>query len=88
MNRITPIAVWAYLVIATIIEAMLVNNPAGLGPALATTTILVLAATQVGGIAAVNMHLKDEPRSVVGVAGASIFFAVLAVVLFLASIGH
>lgn len=89
MNRITPIAVWTYLVLATLAEASLVSNPLSLGQNLVVAIIFVLAATQVGALASVYMHLKYEPRPVVGIAAASIFFAVLAVALFLASIsGH
>jgi hypothetical protein len=36
----------------------------------------------------VFLRLKYEPRGIVGIAAASLFFAVLAVVLALGSIGH
>jgi cytochrome c oxidase subunit IV len=82
------LAVWTYLVVATVAEAYLVSNAVGLGQGLLVALVLALAATQVGAVASVYMHLRYEPRPVVGIAAASIFFAVLAVALFLASIGH
>jgi len=88
MNKATPPAVWAYLVIATLAEAFLATSLTGLAANTLVVVILVLAATEVGAIGAVFMHLKYEPRAVVGIAAASIFFAVLAVALFLASISH
>ena len=88
MNKTAPLAIWTYLVVATLSEAYLVSNPVGVGQSLLITLVLVLAATQVGAVASVYMHLRYEPRPVVGIAVASIFFAVLAVALFLASIGH
>lgn len=88
MTKTAPLAIWTYLVVATLSEAYLVSNPVGLGQSLLIALVLVLAATQVGAVASVYMHLRYEPRAVVGIAAASIFFAVLAVALFLASIGH
>ena len=88
MNKTTPVAIWAYLVIATLAQASLATTSLGLTSSIVIVLILLLGATEVGGVAAVFMHLKYEPRSVVAIAAASIFFAVLAVVLFLASIGH
>lgn len=88
MNKATPVAIWAYLVIATLVQVSLATLSLGFTSVLIIVLVLGLGATEVGGIAAVFMHLKYEPKSVVAIAAASIFFAVLAVVLFLGSISH
>ena len=44
--------------------------------------------SQILSVAMVFLRLKYEPRGIVGLAAASLFFAVLAVVLALGSIGH
>ncbi len=88
MNKATPLAVWSYLVAATLVQVSLATLSTGLASAVVFVMILGLGATEIGGIAAVFMHLRWEPKSVVAIAAASVFFAVLAVVLFLGSIGH
>ncbi len=88
MNKATPLAIWAYLVAAALVQVSLATLSIGLASAVVIVMILGLGATEIGGIAAVFMHLRWEPKSVVAIAAASVFFAVLAVVLFLGSIGH
>jgi hypothetical protein len=86
---ITPLAAWAYLVAATLAEMALASNYFPLKNATYTNSIIaVLAATQVFAVSLVYLRLKYETRGVLAVAGASLFFSVLAVVLFLASLGH
>jgi len=82
MNNTTPIAVWSYLVVATLFEWALAKN------FLSPTTVYTNAASQILAVAMVFLRLKYEPRGIVGLAAASLFFAVLAVVLALGSIGH
>lgn len=88
MSKATPIAVWSYLMIATLLEAVLAKNFFSLGTIYTNVTIAILAASEIAAVGAVFLRLKYEPRSVLGLAGASIFFAVLAVVLALGSLGH
>ncbi len=88
MARTAPVAVWSYLVIATLLEAALVTNLSSLGVLIVDAIVLLLAAGEIFSIGFVYMHLKWEPRSLVGVAVISVFFAVLAVSLSLASLGH
>ena len=88
MNSTTPMAVWSYLVVATLLEWALAKNFLGLGTIYTNVGIAVLTASQITTVAAVFLRLKYEPRSVVGIAGASLFFAVLAVILALGSIEH
>ena len=88
MNKITPIAVWSYLVVSTLLEATLANKVVSVSSTYANIAIGVLTASQVGTVGAIYLGLKYEPRAVVGIAVASLFFAVLAVVLALGSLGH
>ena len=88
MSNTTPIAVWSYLIIATLMEWALAKNILTLDLLYTNIAIGVLAASQILTIASVFLRLKYEPRGVVGIAAASVFFAVLAVVLALGSIGH
>jgi len=88
MNKMTPVAAWSYLVIATLLEAALANKVLSLNTTYANIAIGVLAASQVATVGAIYLGLKYEPRAVVGIAVASLFFAVLAVVLALGSLGH
>lgn len=88
MNNTTPIAVWSYLVVATLLEWALAKNFLGLTTLYSNIVIGLLAASQIFTVAMVFLRLKYEPRGVVGIAAASVFFAVLAVVLALGSIGH
>ena len=88
-TMITPLAAWVYLVAATLVEMALANNYFPLKNATyANSIIAVLAATQVFAVSLVYLRLKYETKGVLAVAGASLFFSVLAVVLFLASLGH
>jgi hypothetical protein len=87
-GRTAPLAAWAYLIVTTIAEMAIANNYIHLTGIYDPITIGVLVATQVIAMGTIFLRLKYEPRSIVGVAGASIFFAVLAVVLFIASLGH
>jgi len=88
MNNTTPIAVWSYLVVAALFEWALAKN--FLSPTTTYTNIVIaaLAASQILAVSMVFLRLKYEPRGIVGLAAASLFFAVLAVVLALGSIGH
>jgi heme/copper-type cytochrome/quinol oxidase subunit 4 len=88
MSSSTPIAVWSYLVVATLLEWALAKNFLSLSTIYANIVIAVLAASQILTVALVFLRLKYEPRGIVGIATASLFFAVLAVVLALGSIGH
>ncbi len=88
MNSAIPIAVWSYLVAATLLEWALAKNFLSLTTIYTNIAIAVLAASQIFSVAMVFLRLKYEPRGVVGIAAASLFFAVLAVVLALGSIGH
>lgn len=88
MNSTTPIAVWSYLVVATLLEWALAKNLLSLSTIYTNIVIAVLAASQILAVATIFLRLKYEPRGIVGLAAASLFFAVLAVVLALGSIGH
>jgi heme/copper-type cytochrome/quinol oxidase subunit 4 len=88
MNSTTPIAVWSYLVVATLLEWALAKNFLSLSTIYTNIVLAVLAASQILIVALVFLRLKYEPRGIVGIAAASLFFAVLAVVLALGSIGH
>ncbi len=88
MQNTTPIAVWSYLVVATLLEWVLAKNLPSLGTIYTNIVIAALAASQILAVAMVFLRLKYEPRGIVGIAAASLFFAVLAVVLALGSIGH
>jgi len=88
MQNTTPIAIWSYLVVATLLEWALARNLLSLATIYANIAIAVLAASQILAVAMVFLRLKYEPRGIVGIAAASLFFAVLAVVLTLGSIGH
>jgi hypothetical protein len=88
MNKITPVAAWFYLIVATLLEAALANKALSLSTTYTNIAIGVLAASQVAIVGAIFLGLKYEPRAVVGIAVASLFFAVLAVVLALGSLGH
>ena len=84
-----PLAAWAYLVAATLVEMALTNNYFPLKNVTYSRSIIaVLAATEVFAVSLVYLRLKYETRGVLAIAGASLFFSVLAVVLFLASLGH
>jgi len=88
MNNTTPVAVWSYLIVATVLEWALAKNLLSLTSIYTNIVIAVLAASQILAVAMVFLRLKYEPPGVVGIAAASVFFAVLAVVLALGSIGH
>src|SRR5947209_20123261 len=88
MNNTTPIAVWSYLVVATLFEWALAKSFLSLSTIYTNIVIAALAASQILTVALVFLRLKYEPRGIVGIAAASLFFAVLAVVLALGSIGH
>jgi Prokaryotic Cytochrome C oxidase subunit IV len=88
MNNATAIAVWSYLVVATLFEWASAKNLLSLSTIYVNIVIAVLAASQILAVASVFLRLKYEPRGIVGIAAASLFFAVLAVVLALGSIGH
>ena len=88
MNNTAPIAVWSYLVVAALLEWALAKNLLSLGTIYTNIVIAALAASQILAVAMVFLRLKYEPRGIVGIAAASLFFAVLAVVLALGSIGH
>ncbi len=88
MQNTTPIAIWSYLVVATLLEWALARNLLSLATIYANIAIAVLAASQILAVATVFLRLKYESRGIVGIAAASVFFAVLAVVLALGSIGH
>ncbi len=88
MNNTAPIAVWSYLIVATVLEWALAKNILSLTTIYTNIVIAVLAASQILAVAMVFLRLKYEPWGVVGIAAASVFFAVLAVVLALGSIGH
>ena len=88
MNNTAPIAVWSYLVVAALLEWAFAKNLLSLGTIYTNIVIAVLAASQILAVAMVFLRLKYEPRGIVGIAAASLFFAVLAVVLALGSIGH
>ena len=88
MNNTTPVAVWSYLIVATVLEWALAKNLLSLTTTYTNIIIAVLAASQILAVAMVFLRLKYEPHGVVGIAAASVFFAVLAVVLALGSIGH
>ncbi|OLB46620.1 hypothetical protein AUH73_07010 [archaeon 13_1_40CM_4_53_4] len=88
MQNTTPIAVWSYLVAASLLEWALAKNLLSLTTIYANIAIAALAASQILAVAMVFLRLKYEPRGIVGIAAASLFFAVLAVVLALGSIGH
>jgi len=88
MNNTAPIAVWSYLVVAALLEWALAKNLLSLGTIYTNIVIAALAASQILAVAMVFLRLKYEPHGIVGIAAASLFFAVLAVVLALGSIGH
>ena len=88
LKNTTPIAVWSYLVVATLLEWALAKSVLNLTTIYANIAIGLLAASQIFAVATIFLRLKYEPRGVVGIAAASVFFAVLAVVLALGSIGH
>ena len=88
MNNTTPIAVWSYLVVAILFEWALAKNFLSLSTIYSNILIAALAASQILTVAMVFLRLKYEPRGIVSIAAASLFFAVLAVVLALGSIGH
>ncbi len=88
MNNTAPIAVWSYLVVAALLEWAFAKNLLSLGMIYTNIVIAALAASQILAVAMVFLRLKYEPRGIVGIAAASLFFAVLAVVLTLGSIGH
>jgi hypothetical protein len=87
-SRIAPVAAWAYLVVTTIAEMAIAENYIHLTGFYNPGVIGALVASQVIAMSAIFLRLKYESKSIVGLAGASIFFALLAVVLFLASLGH
>jgi hypothetical protein len=87
-SRTAPLVAWAYLIVTTIAEMAIANNFIHINGIYNPVLIAALVTTQVIAMGAIFLRLKYEPRSIVGVAGASIFFAVLAVVLFIASLGH
>ena len=87
-NTTTPVAVWSYLVVATLLEWALAKNFLSTNTIYSNVVIAILAASQILAVAMIFLRLKYEPRGIVGIAAASLFFAVLAVVLALGSIGH
>jgi hypothetical protein len=88
MKNTAALAVWSYLVVATLLEWALARDFFTMGSFYTNVVIAFLVASQITTVATIFLRLKYEPRSVVGLAGASLFFAVLAVVLALGSIGH
>ena len=70
------------------LEAAIANKALSLTATYTDIAIGLLVATQIATMGAIYLGLKYEPRSVVGIAVASLFFAVLAVVLALGSLGH
>jgi hypothetical protein len=87
-GKMAPLVAWAYLVVTTIAEMAIASNYIHLTGVYDTGVIAVLVGSQVLAMSAIFLRLKYESKSIVGIAGASIFFALLAVVLFLASLGH
>ena len=58
MNKITPVAAWSYLVIATLLEAALANKVLSLNTTYTDIAIGVLAASQVATVGAIYLGLK------------------------------
>jgi hypothetical protein len=87
-SRTAPLAAWAYLIVTTIAEMAIANKYIPLSGVYNPGVIAALVATQVVAMGAIFLRLKYESKSIVAIAGASIFFAVLAAVLFIASLGH
>ncbi|TMI42147.1 hypothetical protein E6H23_05360 [Candidatus Bathyarchaeota archaeon] len=84
--RVTPLAVWAYVVIVAIVQIVLVSYQ-GLSSSLLNPVIIVLAFSQAAIIVMFGLQIWYEKPFVI-LAVASAFFSALAITLALGSIAH
>ncbi|MEM0075379.1 MAG: cytochrome C oxidase subunit IV family protein [Conexivisphaerales archaeon] len=88
MGRYTPFAVWAYVIIATVIESFLSINYWHADPMLINSLIFALAWSQAASIATFFMHLKYEPASLRIFVIIPLIFIISLIVGLIISIGH
>ena len=84
--KVTPLAVWAYVVIVAIVQIVLVSYQ-GLSWSLLNPVIIVLAFSQAAIIVMFGLQIWYEKPFVI-LAVASAFFSALAITLALGSIAH
>ncbi|TMI58828.1 hypothetical protein E6H16_09440 [Candidatus Bathyarchaeota archaeon] len=84
--KVTPLAVWAYVVIVAIVQIVLVSYQ-GLSSSLLNPVIIVLAFSQAAIIVMFGLQIWYEKPFVI-LAVASAFFSALAITLALGSIAH
>jgi caa(3)-type oxidase subunit IV len=85
MNNKLLLAVWAYLVAATVAEAEIYYQLAA--SALVTASVAILAASQALAVVVFYMHLKEEPNSLRLFAIIPIMFLAALLVVMVASLG-
>ena len=85
-NKLTPVAVWGYVVVVAIIQVVLVSYQS-LSSSLLNPVIITLAFCQAAIIVMFGLQIWYEKPFVI-LAVASAFFSALAITLALGSIAH
>jgi len=85
-NKMTPVAVWGYVVVVAIIQVVLVSYQS-LSSSLLNPVIITLAFSQAAIIVMFGLQIWYEKPFII-LAVASAFFSALAITLALGSIAH
>jgi len=85
-NKLTPVAVWGYVVVVAIIQVVLVSYQS-LSSSLLNPVIITLAFSQAAIIVMFGLQIWYEKPFII-LAVASAFFSALAITLALGSIAH
>ena len=85
-NKLTPVAVWGYVVVVAIIQVVLVSYQS-LSSSLSNPVIITLAFSQAAIIVMFGLQIWYEKPFII-LAVASAFFSALAITLALGSIAH
>ena len=81
--KTNPVLIWAYLVVVTMVEVLMVS----LNVPFSTIAVIILAFSEAALIVMFGLQIWFEKPFII-LAVASVFFAALAIVLSLGSIGH
>jgi heme/copper-type cytochrome/quinol oxidase subunit 4 len=88
MGRLTPFVVWAFIMVATVVEAFLSKVYWLQNPTLTDSIIVALIWSQVATVALFYMHLKYEDKGVKLFAIVPVVFLVALIVALLGSLQH
>ncbi|MEM0117236.1 MAG: cytochrome C oxidase subunit IV family protein [Conexivisphaerales archaeon] len=88
MGKYTPFGVWAFIMVATLLEAFLSSFYWRVYPTLVDSIIVALIWSQVATVALFYMHLKYEERGIKIFAIVPIVFLVALIVALIGSVQH